>query len=227
MRRDGLQIFISCIHFVINSFHWLLAFSILSPNNAGKKLVWTIFVQQFFPKVKIPQFKSEWQYRLEKVRDYCKNHDLIIHEPPELSDENISQIERDPIQTDYEDWLTFNIVHITGLALNWCMVPKVASSSVSELILPYLKKLNMKFPFPQLEVWTRAGRLSYADFAQQLQARQPSFLITRHPFARIVSAFKNKIENRTKFRDGNEFYNNWSRQIIKCVRCNNWVRHKC
>ena len=178
-------------------------------------MVWTIFVQQFFLKVKIPQFKSEWQHRLEKVRDYCKNHDLIIHEPPELSDENISQIERDQIQTDYEDWLTFNIVHITGLAMNWCMVPKVASSSVSELILPYLKKLNMKFPFPQLEVWTRAGRLSYADFAQQLQDSQPSLLITRHPFARIVSAFKNKIENRTKFRDGNEFYNNWSTQIIK------------
>ena len=158
---------------------------------------------------------SEWQHRLEKVRDYCKNHDLIIPEPPELSDENISQVERDQIQTDYEDWLTFNIVHITGLAMNWCMVPKVASSSVSELILPYLKKLDMKFPFPQLEVWTRAGRLSYADFAQQLQDSQPSLLITRHPFARIVSAFKNKIENRTKFRDGNEFYNNWSTQIIK------------
>ena len=57
--------------------------------------------------------------------------------------------------------------------MNWCMVPKVASSSVSELILPYLKKLNIKFPFPQLEVWTRAGRLTYSDFVQQLQAGSP------------------------------------------------------
>ena len=171
----------------------------------------------FSQKVKIPQFKSEWQQRTEKVRDYCSNHKLIIPKPPELSDQSIPQTERDQIQTDYEDWLTFNIVHITGLAMNWCMVPKVASSSVSELILPYLRELNIKFPFPQLEVWTRAGRLAHSDFVQQLQAGSPAFLITRHPFARIVSAYKNKIENRTKFRDGNEFYNNWSRQIIKWV----------
>ena len=155
------------------------------------------------------------------MRDYCSNHKLIIPKPPELSDQNISQSERDQIQTDYEDWLTHNIVHISGLAMNWCMVPKVASSSVSELILPYLKKLNIKFPFPQLEVWTRAGRLTYSDFVQQLQAGSPAFLITRHPFARIVSAYKNKIENRTKFRDGNHFYNNWSREIIKCVHLDN------
>ena len=174
-------------------------------------------VQNIFLQFKIPQFKSEWQQRTEKVQDYCSNHahKLIIPKPPELSDKNVSQAEKDQIQTDYDDWLTFNIVHISGLGLNWCMVPKVASSSVSELILPYLKALNMKFPFPQIEVWTRAGRLAYSDFVQQLREGSPSFLITRHPFARIVSAYKNKIENRKKFRDGNEFYDPWSRQIIK------------
>ena len=151
------------------------------------------------------------------MKDYCSNHThkLILPKPPELSDENVSQPDRDQIQRDYNDWLTFNIVHISGLAMNWCMVPKVASSSVSELILPYLKELNRKFPYLQIEVWTRAGRLAYSDFVKQMRDGSPSFLITRHPFARIVSAYKNKIENRTKFRDGNEFYNNWSRQIIK------------
>ena len=149
------------------------------------------------------------------MRDYCKIHNLSIPEPPELRNESLSKIQRAKIQTIYEDWLTYNIVHVPGLSMNWCMVPKVASSSVSVLILPFLKKLDREFPFPQLEVWTRAGRLSYADFVQQLENRDPSLLITRHPFARIVSAYKNKIENRTRFRDGNEFYNNWSRQIIK------------
>ena len=157
----------------------------------------------------ISQIKSEWQQRTEKVQDYCSKHKLIIPKPPELNDENIS----------HEDLLTYNIVHISGLALNWCMVPKVASGSMSVLILPYLKKLNvnMKFPYTHLEVWTRAGRLSYSDFVQQKREGIPSFLITRHPFARIVSAYKNKIENRTKFPDGNAVYDNWSRQMIKLV----------
>ena len=167
----------------------------------------------------ISQIKSEWQQRTEKVQDYCSKHKLVIPKPPELNDENISQKERDQIKTDYEDLLTYNIVHISGLGLNWCMVPKVASSSMSVLILPYLKKLNvnMKFPYTHLEVWTRAGRLSYSDFVQQRKEGIPSFLITRHPFARIVSAYKNKIENRTKFPDGNAVYDNWSRQMIKLV----------
>ena len=124
------------------------------------------------------------------------------------------------IEIRYEDFLTFNIVHISGLALNWCMVPKVASSSISELILPYLKKLKRKLPSPhdpQRKVWKRAGHLSHSDFVHQLQRRTPSFLITRHPFARIVSAYKNKIESRKKFRDGNGFYINWSSKIIKSV----------
>ena len=147
----------------------------------------------------IPQFKSEWKQRIEKVQDYCSNHKLIIPRQTQ-------------VQKDYEDFLTYNIVHISGLALNWCMVPKVASSSMSVMILPYL-------PYTQLEVevWTRAGRLSYSDFDQQMREGIPSFLITRHPFARIVSAYKHKIENRTTFWDGNAFYSNWSRKIIKSV----------
>ena len=167
----------------------------------------------------IPQFKSKWQERTEKVQDYCSNHKLILPKPTKLSDKSISQTERDRIQTDYEDWLTHNIVHISGLALNWCMVPKVASGSMSVMILPYLKKLkvNRKFPYSHLEVWTRAGRLSYSNFVQQMREGIPSFLITRHPFARIVSAYRHKIENRTKFQDGNAFYADWSRKIIKSV----------
>ena len=151
--------------------------------------------------------KSEWQERIEKVQDYCSNHKFIINKPS------------DQIRTDYEDWLTYNIVHISGLALNWCMVPKVASGSMSVMILPYLKKLkvNRKFPYSHLEVWTRAGRLSYSNFVQQMREGIPSFLITRHPFARIVSAYRHKIENRTKFQDGNAFYADWSRKIIKSV----------
>ena len=42
----------------------------------------------------------------------------------------------------YQKELTHNIVHVAGLDLNWCLVPKVASTSISSLILPYLKQLK-------------------------------------------------------------------------------------
>ena len=37
-------------------------------------------------------------------------------------------------------------------------MPKVASSSLSEVVIPHLKELKApkKFPFPQAEVWARA-----------------------------------------------------------------------
>ena len=131
-----------------------------------------------------------------------------------FSDENMENyMKRKQFQGDYKDGLTFNIVHISGLDMNWCMVPKVGSTSVSALILPYLdKQKKPTTSFFHKEVWKRAGHLSYSDFVRQLQTGDPSFLITRHPFARIVSAYKNKLENRKKFPG---FYNNWSRKIIE------------
>ena len=41
------------------------------------------------------------------------------------------------------------------------------------------------------------------------------FLITRHPFARIASAYRNKLEDRTTSHDGTYFFNTYSKQIIR------------
>ena len=41
------------------------------------------------------------------------------------------------------------------------------------------------------------------------------FLIARHPFARIASAYRNKLEDRTSSQDGMYFFNTYSTQIIR------------
>ena len=111
----------------------------------------------------------------------------------------------------------FNIVHVPKLNLNWCLVPKVASTSISKLILPFLDQGSQatgRFPHLQREVWARAGHLSYQHYLEKINSTT-TFLISRHPFARVASAFRNKLENRGQSHDGEYFYNIYSRQIIK------------
>ena len=73
-------------------------------------------------------------------------------------------------------------------------VPKVASSSVSEVIIPFLadiKTPSKKFPFPQAEVWARAGRLQNQEQVNNTK----TFLIVRHPLVRIASAYRQGQDN--------------------------------
>jgi hypothetical protein len=106
----------------------------------------------------------------------------------------------------YSIKLISNIVNIKYLNLNWCLVPKIASTSISSLLLPYLpqKVFPTGVPHIQGELWERAGHLQFSEYLSSSN-NTPSFLVTRHPFARIASAFRNKLKNRTKSHDGEYF----------------------
>ena len=104
-------------------------------------------------------------------------------------------------------------MYVWGLALNWCLVPKVASTSISTVLAPYLKKVDEKLPKRiHGEVWARAGHLTYSEYTQLSHERIPSFLVVRHPFARLVSAYKNRLENKTRSQ---VVFPKWSKEIIK------------
>ena len=161
----------------------------------------------------------QWGERRQRIRDYCRDHKLELPRPRQLSVDNLDSQLREHFTNIYHKSLMVNIVHIPSLNLNWCLVPKVASTSISSIILPYLRPLsdNPTFPHIQKEVWTRAGHLQYSEYLHH-QNSTPAFLITRHPFARVASAFRNKLEDRSRSHDGEYFYNTYSRQIIKFSR---------
>ena len=71
-------------------------------------------------------------------------------------------------------------------------MPKVASSSISEAIIPHLPPLDSpaQFPFPQEEVWKRAGRLGEMQEYLSLYNTSTSFFISRHPLDRLASAYR-------------------------------------
>lgn len=160
-----------------------------------------------------------WSERRQAVQDYCSLHPVNLQKPKHLRDNNRPGRVLEHYRKKYEDSLVVNIVHIPRLNLNWCLVPKVVSTSISAAILPHLRPGGEEkvFPYLQKEVWARAGHIKYQEFREH-QNTSPSFLITRHPFTRLASAFINKLEDRSKSHDGEYFYNTYSKHIIKYSR---------
>lgn len=150
------------------------------------------------------------------MQDYCSLHPGYLQKPKHLRDNNLPERVLEYYRKKYEDSLVVNIVHIPRLNLNWCLVPKVVSTSISAAILPHLRPAGEEkvFPYLQKEVWVRAGHIKYQEFLEH-QNTSHSFLITRHPFTRLASAFRNKLEDRSKSHDGEYFYNTYSKHIIK------------
>ena len=97
-------------------------------------------------------------------------------------------------------------------------MPKVASSSISSVIIPHLERLESpkEFPYLQAEVWARAGKMrDRAEYLSQYNTTA-SFLISRHPLARIASAYRNKLQPDTRVEE--YFINTYGRAIISAAR---------
>ncbi|XP_023336866.1 carbohydrate sulfotransferase 11 [Eurytemora carolleeae] len=154
-----------------------------------------------------------WEERVEKVKSVCDSMPVFLPSPPQLQQTNLNESLDESALNVFGKELVLNIVRIPALNLDWCLVPKVASSSLSKLFLPYLPATkDTDASYVQMELWQRAGHLSLKQFYSSKNIR---FLISRHPFARLISAYRNKLENRTR----NEyFFNQYSKQIIKLSR---------
>ena len=96
----------------------------------------------------------------------------------------------------WQNQLTSGLVHVPRLGLSWCLVPKVASTSISSLLLPHLRSggsccvttqiqdtlsrsgedEDREYPFPQLEVWRLAGHLQYHHYLH-LQNSSSSLMV--------------------------------------------------
>ena len=106
-----------------------------------------------------------------------------------------------------------SIVQVRKVNLEWCVVPKVASSSISNFLLPYLpnEPHHATWPNAQHEVLRRGGISKRSLYLPS----ENGFLVARHPLDRLVSAYKDKLENRTKNKYNNFLYKTVSKEIIK------------
>ena len=105
------------------------------------------------------------------------------------------------------------LVQVNKLNFDFCMVPKVASSSLSKLLLPFLPNEPYAETWPDIhhEIFRRGGNLNNSSY----KPSDTIFLVTRHPLDRLVSAYKDKLENRTKNNYNKLLYSTISIAIIK------------
>ena len=77
------------------------------------------------------------------------------------------------------------VFHVAKLKINFCLIPKIASSSLSQAILPYLRENKKPKKFSDLQAEVLALGDPFKKYlSQDQQTPIPTFLITRHPFAR-------------------------------------------
>ena len=171
----------------------------------------------------IVRLSVEHEYLISALEVFHADHDAPWQERNTLV-ESVCKTQLSG-KTYSKEHLT-NIIHIPELNLNWCMIPKVASTSLCKTFLPLITRnqprKDKKWGYLQAEIADRSGAFKLFKRGElslkSYNAVNHTFLIARHPFGRLASAFRNKIENRTKHADGEHFYRHRSSQIIKFTR---------
>jgi len=153
--------------------------------------------------IEVHEFKSLMEERTSLVASHCANRS-----------------HRATIKTG-ED-----LYSLPGQSLVWCPVYKAASSnwfhnllSLSGLSDYGVQEIKEDFPdlHPNMLAREVAPVLPYQEIKEIiLQPGSTRFLIVRHPFDRLVSAFRDKLE---RIGDtGHDYYNKYGKNIVKTYR---------
>ncbi|CAL4100339.1 unnamed protein product, partial [Meganyctiphanes norvegica] len=101
----------------------------------------------------------------------------------------------------------------------WCKVPKVASTSLVHGLLRVVGGGDLidRTPRGQLHMMLRR-LMPHPVPGEKLPLHLTTFMATRHPFARLLSAYRDKILNRREVHQFQKFKNKYGLDIIKKYR---------
>ena len=130
------------------------------------------------PKV-MAAVTDEMKERVDEMRSHCNN------------------AERQQKPKPYRYFM-----NVKELDMRWCKISKVGSSSWEEFLsqfAPICQKNKAWFKYCVKKQWAYPPQLSYSEWVSErehdLDTDKLSFLTVRHPFERIVSAYRSKFEN--------------------------------
>ncbi|XP_037796317.1 carbohydrate sulfotransferase 11-like [Penaeus monodon] len=113
------------------------------------------------------------------------------------------------------------LVYLPKRNFTWCIMPKVASTSWALALLQLEgygeEDLQETGEPPQVALRSRL-RPVHPDQVNTTVQPSLKFLFVRHPLERVVSAYRNKLEDSYASSDGEYFYRTYSRSIVQRFR---------
>ncbi|CAL4070926.1 unnamed protein product [Meganyctiphanes norvegica] len=167
--------------------------------------------------------RKEYSERQKLAHSVCEDYDIYM-----AQDEYIRKADRNEDKLQYQDWFTLKRVnwnymyYVPGEDFVYCKVPKSGSST---WVYNLLKLANV----PQEQISSDIGlhkllRDHYPKMSSSSMKRvfKKSFklLVVRHPFERILSAYRDKLEDYQRdlmFRDG-YYYTMYGKNIVRVYR---------
>ncbi|XP_042219217.1 carbohydrate sulfotransferase 11-like [Homarus americanus] len=167
--------------------------------------------------------RKEYQQRAIEAHEVCKTYDIYMSQ-----DEYIRRSDHQQEKLQYSDWFTLKRLNWNSLFyvptddFVYCKVPKCGSST---WVFNLLKLANA----PQDQISSDIGlhRLlrdyypkSATSKMKQAFKNSFKFLVVRHPFERIISAYRDKLEDYQRdlmFRDG-YYYTMYGKNIVRVYR---------
>ncbi|CAG7828321.1 unnamed protein product [Allacma fusca] len=204
----------------------------------------TITVQIDAARERDADAESEFQFLKEEadnltyhVDRYCQKKErkrlLRLDVLKLLSKNKITASEED--RDLREDILRNSLVYIKDLNQMWCLVPKAASTSWSKILIEYvnykhkkvwnlfteripMKNRATKTPLQVVlkSTYKNINASDYEDAAKSESVKK--VLLVRHPFARLVSAYEDKLKNRTAKSDSMYFFRSYGVKINRKYR---------
>ncbi|KAG7162471.1 carbohydrate sulfotransferase 11-like [Homarus americanus] len=102
--------------------------------------------------------------------------------------------------------------------LAWCKVPKVASTSLVHGLLRVLGQEHLINEIPRGQLHTRLRHLMPHPALQEDVSFCTTFMVVRHPFQRILSAYRDKLQNKWEYHQFKKFRDLYGMPIIQHYR---------
>ncbi|KAG8232474.1 hypothetical protein J437_LFUL012706 [Ladona fulva] len=172
-------------------------------------------------RLRMREARLEMDQRLRRVEEVCRRYNLGLYrqssEPPSVKHPPTPQYSVFYIDKPHK--------------ISWCPIYKAASSTwlYNFLLLGGMKEGSLKKPKEQLSVLARKmyPEPEYKD-AEEAFGTTFKFMVVRHPFERLLSAYRDKLENsKVGLEHGVlHFYQKYGRHIVEKYRFNRTIGEK-
>ncbi|XP_064092574.1 carbohydrate sulfotransferase 11-like isoform X1 [Macrobrachium nipponense] len=188
-------------------------------------LIYRISDSKEYERKRLDSVKRSLRERAQLIKAEC-----IAHPPPLTKSQKNAQVAAavdarlSAHYTKTHLKLALNdILYLPRNNISWCIVPKVASTSWSKSLLElagYTENDLLYRDKPLQTILRDTYRPVKIDNINKTLGNSVKFLFVRHPFQRLVSAYRNKLEDSYKEEDGQYFYNNYGRNMVAKFRVN-------